>query len=73
MIKSTASRAQTVHVLIGTYELLAFRNLSGQLSRRSVDLHFSRYRRKALRISRRFKMSYSPFRNSLRPPSTWTW
>ena len=24
--------------------MLSFRNLSGQLSRRSVDLHFSRYR-----------------------------
>jgi energy-coupling factor transporter ATP-binding protein EcfA2 len=44
VIKSTASRSHTVHVLIGTYELLAFRNLSAQLSRRSVDLHFSRYR-----------------------------
>ena len=44
VIKSTASRSETVHVLIGTYELLAFRNLSAQLSRRSVDLHFSRYR-----------------------------
>lgn len=32
-----------VHVLIGTYELLTFRNLSAQLSRRSVDIHFSRY------------------------------
>ena len=44
VIKSIASRTQTVHVLIGTYELLAFRNLSGQLSRRSTDLHFLRYR-----------------------------
>jgi GTPase SAR1 family protein len=44
VIKSIASRTQTIHVLIGTYELLSFRNLSGQLSRRSVDLHFSRYR-----------------------------
>jgi hypothetical protein len=43
VIKSVANRTQTVHVLLGTYELLAFRNLSGQLSRRSVDLHFSRY------------------------------
>jgi hypothetical protein len=30
--------------MIGTYDLLAFRNLSGQLSRRSLDVHFSRYR-----------------------------
>jgi GTPase SAR1 family protein len=44
VIKSMASRTQTIHILIGTYELLPFRNLSGQLSRRSVDLHFSRYR-----------------------------
>ena len=44
VVKSIASRTQTIHVLIGTYELLSFRNLSGQLSRRSVDLHFSRYR-----------------------------
>lgn len=44
VIKSIASRTQTIHILIGTYELLPFRNLSGQLSRRSVDIHLSRYR-----------------------------
>lgn len=44
VIKSMANRTQTPHVLLGTYELLAFRNLSSQLSRRSVDLHFPRYR-----------------------------
>ncbi len=33
-----------MHVLFGTYELLAFRNLSAQLSRRSIDIHFPRYR-----------------------------
>lgn len=44
VIKSIASRTQTIYVLIGTYELLSFRNLSGQLSRRSMDLHFSRSR-----------------------------
>ena len=44
VIKSLANRTKTVHVLIGTYELLAFRNLSGQLSRRSIDIHFPRYR-----------------------------
>lgn len=43
VIKSIANRTQTVHVLLGTYELLAFRNLSAQLSRRSMDLHFQRY------------------------------
>jgi energy-coupling factor transporter ATP-binding protein EcfA2 len=44
VIKAMANRTQTVHVLLGTYELLAFRNLSAQLSRRSLDLHFERYR-----------------------------
>jgi Cdc6-like AAA superfamily ATPase len=44
VLKSTASRTQTVHVLVGTYDLLFFRNLSGQLSRRSVSIHFPRYR-----------------------------
>jgi hypothetical protein len=32
-----------LHILIGTYELLNFRNLSGQASRRGLDLHFPRY------------------------------
>lgn len=44
VIKSIANRTGTVHALFGTYDLLAFRNLSGQLSRRSVDVHFCRYR-----------------------------
>jgi hypothetical protein len=43
VIKSMASHTQTVHVLFGTYDLLAFRNLSGQLSRRCLDIHFRRY------------------------------
>jgi len=44
VIKSVANRTGTIHVLLGTYELLAFRNLSAQLSRRSIDIHFQRYR-----------------------------
>jgi energy-coupling factor transporter ATP-binding protein EcfA2 len=44
VIKSIANQTKTVHVLFGTYELLAFRNLSAQLSRRSVDVHLPRYR-----------------------------
>lgn len=47
VIKSIANRTNTTHVLFGTYDLLAFRNLSGQLSRRSVDVHFPRYRAEA--------------------------
>ncbi len=43
-VKSLAIMSKTVHVLVGTYDLLVFRNLSAQLSRRSMDIHFSRYR-----------------------------
>jgi hypothetical protein len=43
-IKSLSNMTGTVHLLVGTYELLALRNLSGQLSRRSADVHFRRYR-----------------------------
>jgi energy-coupling factor transporter ATP-binding protein EcfA2 len=42
-IQSMASFTGTRHGLFGTYELLQFRNLSGQLSRRSIDIHFPRY------------------------------
>ena len=44
VVKSIANQTRIVHVLFGTYDLLAFRNLNGQLSRRSLDVHFSRYR-----------------------------
>ncbi len=43
VLKSVANRASTIHVLAGDYRLLSFRNLSGQLSRRSIDVHFRRY------------------------------
>lgn len=43
IIKSVASLSKTPHVLFGTYDLLNFRNLSGQLSRRGKDIHFRRY------------------------------
>lgn len=43
-LKSLASLTGCIHVLVGTYELLPCRNLSAQLSRRSIDIHFSRYR-----------------------------
>ncbi len=43
VVKSLANRSNTVHVLCGTYELLRVRDLSDQLSRRSIDIHFRRY------------------------------
>lgn len=43
-IKSLANLTGVPHVLVGSYGLLDLANLSGQLSRRSVLLHFRRYR-----------------------------
>ncbi|HEX8144770.1 MAG TPA: ATP-binding protein [Pyrinomonadaceae bacterium] len=43
IIKSLASKTRITHVLGGTYELNPLRNLNGQLSRRSIDIHFRRY------------------------------
>ncbi|MEO0843775.1 MAG: AAA family ATPase [Cyanobacteria bacterium J06643_5] len=42
-IKSMTNVTGVLHILIGTYELLDFRNLSGQASRRGLDIHFPRY------------------------------
>ncbi|MBD2213982.1 ATP-binding protein [Nostoc linckia FACHB-104] len=42
-IKSMTNITGVLHILIGTYELLNFRNLSGQASRRGLDIHFPRY------------------------------
>jgi hypothetical protein len=43
-LKSLAGATGVLHVLIGTYELLGLANLSAQLSRRSIEIHFPRYR-----------------------------
>ena len=43
-IKSIANVTNTTHALFGTYELLNCCRLSGQLSRRSDDIHLPRYR-----------------------------
>lgn len=42
-IKSMTNVTGVLHILIGTYELLNFQNLSGQASRRGLDVHFPRY------------------------------
>lgn len=43
-LKSLANMTETVHVLLGPYDLLGLIDLSAQLSRRSVEIHFPRYR-----------------------------
>lgn len=42
-LKSLSSMTGTLHVLVGTYELLGLMDLSAQLSRRSIEIHFPRY------------------------------
>ena len=42
-LKSLANLTNTVHVLVGTYEVLRLVNLSAQLNRRSIEIHFPRY------------------------------
>ncbi len=42
-IKSLASVTETVHVLIGTYELLDLWHVSAQIVGRSITIHFPRY------------------------------
>jgi energy-coupling factor transporter ATP-binding protein EcfA2 len=68
VIKSIANRTGTVHVLFGTYDLLAFRNRGGQVSRRSVDLHFPRYRAEDTSDRRVFLNVLHSFRQQLPLP-----
>ncbi len=64
-LKSLAIMTQTVHVLVGTYDLLVVRNLSAQLSRRSIDIHFSRYRATDESEMRAFKSVLWAFQRNL--------
>ena len=68
-IKSLASLTDTVHVLVGTYELLPFRNLSAQLSRRSIDVHFRRYRANSREDHAAFQSVVFTFQRNLPVPS----
>jgi hypothetical protein len=43
-IKSLSDATESVFFLVGTYDLTAFRNLNGQLGRRSWDVHLPRYK-----------------------------
>lgn len=65
VIKSLANCTRTVHVLLGTYDLLAFRDLNGQLSRRSLDIHFRRYSAESQEDVRVFKNAVLTFQRHL--------
>jgi hypothetical protein len=64
-LKSLANMTGILHCLLGTYELLTFRNLSGQLSRRSVDIHFRRYCADSLEDVQAFKSVLLTFQQHL--------
>ena len=42
-IKSMTTETGVLHILIGTYDLLPFCNLDGQMARRGSEFHFARY------------------------------
>ncbi len=43
-LKSLSSTAQIIHILVGTYDLLNAGKFNGQIGRRCLPVHFSRYR-----------------------------
>jgi hypothetical protein len=65
VIKSLANCTRTIHVLLGTYDLLAFCHLNGQLSRRSLDIHFRRYSAENQDDIRVFKSTILTFQKHL--------
>ena len=64
-LKSLAIMTRVVHVLVGTYDLMVFRNLSAQPSRRSIDVHFARYRATHEAEVRAFKSVLWSFQRNL--------
>jgi GTPase SAR1 family protein len=54
-LKSLANMTNTVHVLIGTYDLQGLMGLSAQLSRRSAEIHFPRYHAEQPEDAKEFK------------------
>jgi len=65
IIKSLASMTHTLHVLLGTYELIGMTNLSAQLGRRSIVIHFPRYRFDCAAELRAFKRVVLTFQQYL--------
>lgn len=64
-LKSLANMTSTVHVLIGTHDLLGLMNLNAQLARRSLTLQFPRYRADQLDDLREFKKLLRTFQRHL--------
>jgi energy-coupling factor transporter ATP-binding protein EcfA2 len=64
-LKSLANMTETVHVLIGHYDLLGLMDLSAQLSRRSVEIHFPRYHLTQAEDLKEFKKLLRTFQRHL--------
>lgn len=64
-IKSISNLAGVPILLVGTYELLHLRNLSGQLCRRSTEIHYPRYRAKSPSDVKAFKNIICTFQKHL--------
>ncbi|MGE7763824.1 AAA family ATPase [Peribacillus sp. NPDC096540] len=60
-IKSLANLTGSVFVMFGTYELMNFLDLNGQLSRRSDEIHFRRYNARLESDLREFKSVLNTF------------
>ncbi len=54
-LKSMTNATGIVHLLFGPYTLLAFRNLSGQVARRGLNVHFARYQLQQVQDQRDFQ------------------
>lgn len=65
VIKSLANCTRTIHVLLGTYDLLALRHLNGQLGRRSLEIHFRRYSAENADDVRMFKNTVLSFQKQI--------
>lgn len=63
-LKSMANKNNKIIVLAGTYELIAFLNRSGQLSRRGRDVHFPRYKAIEEKEKKQFISIVKAFKNN---------
>ncbi len=64
-VKSLAIATKTIHILAGTYDLLLFRNLNAELSRRSIDVHFPRHEATNPEERKAFQRALSTFQRQL--------
>jgi len=64
-LKSLTDTKNTAYILMGTYDLLPFRTLNGQLGRRCVQIHLPRYRLDIPEDVKEFKKALRSFQRHL--------